>query len=223
MNDIMQEDPSAYLGSGEFVNADDPGVIAFARDAVGDETDPKAKALKLFYAVRDGIRYDAYLPFSDEEFFSAKGAVRMGRGWCVSKSALLAASARAMGLPARPGYADVKNHMATKKLTEAMGCDIFFWHSYCEIYLDGRWIKCTPAFNAALCDKFGLLPLDWDGETDSLFHPFDRAGNKHMEYIADRGPFPDVPRDAILATFQAHYNNLSADIDGDFQDDAGKE
>ena len=112
MNDIMQEDPSAYLGSGEFVNADDPGVIAFARVAVGDETDPKAKALKLFYAVRDGIRYDAYLPFSDEEFFSAKGAVRMGRGWCVSKSALLAASADPnIGAGMAPPHAAVPSQM----------------------------------------------------------------------------------------------------------------
>ncbi len=210
-----------YLEPGRLIESGDPAVIAFARAAVGGETDPKQKALRLFHAVRDGIRYDAYLPLGDIHTYSGKGALEMGRGWCVSKAALLAASARAEGIPARPGYADVRNHMATPRLTEAMGTDVFFWHSYCELHLEGRWVKCTPSFNKSLCDKFGLKPLDFDGETDSLFHAFDTAGNKHMEYLRDRGPYADVPYEEILATFRAEYLNMQDGIDGDFESDAG--
>lgn len=212
-----------YLKPGRLIESDDPAVIAFATRAVGAETDSKRKALKLFYAVRDDVRYDAYLPLGDIKTYSGKEALAMGKGWCVSKAALLAACARAQGIPARTGYADVRNHMATPKLTEAMGTDVFFWHSYCELQLGGRWVKCTPSFNKSLCDKFGLKTLDFDGETDSLFHAYDKAGNKHMEYIQDRGAFPDVPYEEILATFRAEYRNMQDGIDGDFEAEAGEQ
>ena len=211
-----------YLKPGRFIESADPAVIVFAKKVVGGEANVTQKALKLFYAVRDDVRYDAYLPLRDIKSYSGKEALAMGKGWCVSKAALLAACARVEGIPARPGYADVRNHMATKKLTEAMGTDVFFWHSYCELLLDGRWVKCTPSFNKSLCDKFGLKTLDFDGETDSLFQPYDKSGNKHMEYIQDRGPFDDVPYEKIIATFRIEYRNMRDGIDGDFEAEAGE-
>ena len=211
-----------YLKPGRLIESADPSVAAFAAEAVGDATDPKEKTLRMFYSVRDDIRYDAYLPLRDIKSYSGKEALAMGRGWCVSKAALLAACARSQGIPARPGYADVRNHMATPKLTEAMGTDVFYWHSYCELRLGDRWVKCTPSFNKSLCDKFGLKTLDFDGETDSLFHAFDKSGNKHMEYLNDRGPFEDVPYEEILATFRREYRNMQDGIDGDFEAEAGQ-
>jgi hypothetical protein len=71
-----------------------------------------------------------------------------------------------------------------------------------------RWVKATPAFNIELCEKFGFLPLDFDGESDSLYHPFDREGRRHMEYVNERGDFDDVPLDDILATFAEKYPSL---------------
>ncbi len=211
-----------YLNPTRLIESEDPAVVEFAAKAVGDETDAKAKVLKLFYAVRDEIRYDAYLPLGDIAGYSGKESLAMGKGWCVSKAALLAACARSQCIPARPGYVDVRNHMATPKLTEAMGTDIFFWHSYCEVLLNDRWVKCTPAFNKSLCDKFGLKTLEFDGELDSLFHEYDRAGNKHMEYLNDRGPYTDVPYEEIIATFRAEYRNMQGGIEGDFETEAGE-
>ena len=126
-------------------------------------------------------------------------------GWCVPKAALLAACCRIHAIPARPGYADVKNHLATDRLLELLGTDLFAWHSYCEILIDETWVKSTPSFNLSLCEKFGLKPLDFDGKSDSLFHEFDILGNRHMEYIHDRGTFPDVPFEMILKTFREIY------------------
>ncbi len=145
-----------------------------------------------------------------------------GRGWCDAKSALFVASLRSLGIPARPAYADVKNHLATPRLLEALGSDIFYWHSYSEVLIEDRWVKATPVFNKSLCDKFGLKALDFDGLHDSLFHEFDRAGNRHMEYIHDRGAFADVPFDDIIATFRSEYRPaLLGGIEGDFQAEAG--
>ncbi len=71
-------------------------------------------------------------------------------------------------------------------------------------------MKCTPAFDKVLCERAKIAPLDFDGVTDSLFHPFDQAGRRHMEYLKDRGAFADVPFDTIRADFKAFYPKLVA-------------
>ena len=129
----------------------------------------------------------------------------LGEGFCVGKAALLAACARAVGIPARIGLADVKNHLTTPRLREKMGTDLFVYHGYAELLLEGRWVKATPAFNLQLCERFGLLPLEWDGTADSIYHPYDRAGNRHMEYVHQRGTFDDLPLTQMLADFAALY------------------
>src|SRR5574341_322846 len=65
------------------------------------------------------------------------------------------AVARVVGIPARVGYADVRNHLSTPKLRELVGGDLFVWHGYAELHLEGRWVKATPAFNLTLCERFG--------------------------------------------------------------------
>ena len=145
-----------------------------------------------------------------------------GRGFCIGKAALLSACCRVVGVPARVGYADVRNHLSSPRLDAHMGTDIYLWHSYSDIMLDGAWVKATPAFNSALCRRLGLDPLAFDGRTDSLLHPFDRAGRLYMEYLNDRGPYADVPFDAIMAAFRVHYPKLMTNrgLEGDFQVEA---
>jgi transglutaminase-like putative cysteine protease len=188
-----------------FIDSDVPDVAEFARRAVGNETDDIRKAVALYYAVRDGIVYTPYLDFRSRDTYRASAVLARGAGFCVGKAALLAATARAVGIPARVGFADVKNHLCTPRLRALMGTDVFFYHGYTELHVDGRWVKATPAFDKTLCDRFGVHALEFDGRTDSLFHPLDRAGRRHMEYLRDRGPSTDVPADDIIATFQREY------------------
>jgi hypothetical protein len=118
----------------------------------------------------------------------------------------------------------VKNHLATERLKELMGSDIFTYHGYTELYLKGKWVKATPAFNISLCERFNVKPLEFDGVNDSIFHPFDNAGNKHMEYVSDHGHFPDLPLDRIYESFLKHYPALADyhkdQIKGDFEQEA---
>jgi len=118
---------------------------------------------------------------------------------------LLAACARAVEIPARVGYADVKNHLTTPELTAKMGTDLFVYHGFTELLLDGKWVKATPAFNLGLCKRFRVKPLEFDGREDSIFHPFDEDNRRHMEYVADRGSFADVPADDIKRVFSETY------------------
>ena len=117
----------------------------------------------------------------------------------------IAAAARVAGIPARVGFADVKNHLTSPRLAETMGSDIFIYHGYTDLWLDGRWVKATPAFNLALCERFRVLPLEFDGREDSIFHPFDADQRRHMEYLRERGSFADVPVDEIQRAFREAY------------------
>jgi transglutaminase-like putative cysteine protease len=155
--------------------------------------------------VRDKIRYNPFLDFADPDVFRASAVLEAGQGFCVGKASLLAACARAAGIEARVGFADVKNHLTTPRLAETMGSDLFVYHGYTEMRIDGNWVKATPAFNLALCTRFRVKPLEFDGREDSIFHPFDEDDRRHMEYLRDRGVYADVPVDEIQQAFREAY------------------
>src|SRR5664280_421061 len=208
-----------FLTAGVFIDSGSPQVIAFAKKTVDGVADTGAAILRLYSAIRDGIIYDPYVDLANPANYRASGVLALGRGFCIGKAALLAASARVIGVPARVGYADVRNHLTSPRFYEMAKTDTFIWHSYTELYLSGRWVKATPAFDRALCDRIGIKPLQFDGAADSLFQPFDQAGRRHMEYLDDRGMFADVPFDTIVADFRATYPSMmeSEGLTGDFR------
>ncbi|MFO7570316.1 MAG: transglutaminase family protein [Smithellaceae bacterium] len=189
----------------EFIDCDSETVRRYAREVTADAASPRDKAIRLYYAVRDGILYDPYRIDPAREAFRAGTILQNGYGYCVAKAILLAALLRACDIPCRLHFADVRNHLTTKRLRELMQTDTFYYHGYNDIFLDGRWIKVTPTFNLSLCEKFKVKPLEWDGEQDAVFHPYDMAGRRHMEYIRDHGSFADVPYEAIMETFRTCY------------------
>lgn len=212
-----------FLQATDLIDSDHPAVIRFAAEHTAgiEACDLRARAVRLYYAVRDGFRYDPYFVDLSPRTMRASAVLESGRGWCVNKSALLAAACRAAGVPARVGYADVRNHLSTERLRQAMQTDVFYWHGYTSIHLHGQWLKATPAFNLSLCEKFGLRALEFDGSADSIYHPFDLAGNRHMEYLALRGEYAEVPLEQIRADLAIHYPFLArienADFDGDVE------
>jgi transglutaminase-like putative cysteine protease len=207
---VAIEDPEAWLRPTPFVDSDAPGVAAFARATGGGDADPRRRAIGLYYAVRDGVTYTPYCDFRSPDTYRASAVLATRAGFCVGKAALLAAAARAGGIPARLRFADVRNHLCTPRLRALVGGDVFYYHGYVELALEDRWVKATPAFDRALCDRFGVLPLEFDGREDSVFQPYDRAGRRHMEYLRDRGVHADVPVADIAATFAREYPQLVA-------------
>ena len=194
----------AYLAPGHYIDSDHAAVREFAAAHSKGKTDLE-RAVSLYYAVRDGIRYNPFLDFSQDAAYRASDTLERGEGFCVGKSALLAASCRAIGIPARVGFADVKNHLTTPRLRERMGTDLFIYHGYTELFLERKWVKATPVFNSELCRRFRVKPLEFDGREDSIFHPFDQDDRRHMEYVNDHGSFADVPAERIQREFRAYY------------------
>jgi transglutaminase-like putative cysteine protease len=220
---MSSEDLRPFLEPTPIIESRHPEIEAFARRSCEGADDAVDRAVRLYYAVRDGIRYDPYALELSVEGLRATTTLRVKRGWCVAKAILLAAACRSLAIPVRLGFADVRNHLSTARMREHMKTDIFFWHGYVSIHLDGRWVRATPAFNVELCRKFRIRPLEFDGRRDSIFHPFDEDGNRHMEYLAQRGEFADVPIDAIAATFREYYQVMGSAAGGDFDGEVDAE
>lgn len=216
-------DLSIYLEPTYFIDSDSPSIIEYASKRCRRIDSAKDKAIALYYGVRDDIRYDPYSMEDKQESVRASFTLKKRSGFCVPKAVLLTAVLRAQGIPARLGFADVKNHLATQRLLALMDIDLFVYHGYVEIFINAGWVKATPAFNLTLCQHFHVKPLDFDGVHDSLFHEFDTQGNRHMEYVSDHGTFSDLPYETIYGAFKRYYPKIFALNAGDGSDAFGKE
>lgn len=219
MSEPQHPEPSFLLPT-RFIDSDHPDVIAFARKATDGAATEKERAARLFTAVREALRYDPYTLSIDPESFKASNIVKQPASYCIPKAVLLCAAARASGIPARLGFADVKNHLSSEKLLRVLGTDVFAWHGYVELWIDGRPVKATPAFNASLCARFGVPPLELDGVHDAMLQAFDGKGHRYMEYLRDRGLYTDLPLDEIFATFSSLYGAAKATLEAQGRDDA---
>ncbi len=223
----MTEDMQRFLEPTRFLDSESEAVTAFSQRACVELRSGVARAVSLYYAVRDEIRYDPYRIFLVKDGYVASSVLAQGHGFCVSKSILLAAGARAQGIPSRLGYANVRNHLTTERLKQVMKTDVFVFHGYTELYLDSSWVKATPVFNLSLCERFGVRPLEFDGRHDSIFHEYDARGNRHMEYLHSYGQFDDLPFELMVSEFKRHYPHMYGEdglsVAGDFGAEAEAE
>ena len=201
----MEKEFLAYLRPTTIIDSDHTRVRDFALETVGDSKDPVERAVKLYLAVRDSIFYDPYAPFYLPQHFRASYVLKRGRSFCVPKASLLCALGRASGIPSRVGLADVRNHLATKQLIDFIGSNLFVYHGFVEFYLEGKWVKATPAFNSSLCRRHNVPPLEFNGHEDSIFQPYNMNNHKFMEYVKFYGTFTDVPVDDIVAAWKKAY------------------
>jgi len=209
MSETLSEDPKDYLGPTFYIDSEHPSVTAWAQKVAGDATEAAELASRLFLAVRDQLRYDPYAVSQDRDDYRASAILGTEAAFCVPKSVLLAAGARALGIPARLGFADVVNHLSSEALRKAMGTDLFVYHGYVELHIEGRWVKATPAFDEGLCRYFGVPPLTFDGRTDALLQAFDEEGQECMEYVRERGVYADLPFEEIRDAFLETYGHMA--------------
>jgi transglutaminase-like putative cysteine protease len=194
-----------FLEPTEIIDSRHPEIRAYAEEMIGSADNPVDKAVRLYYAVRDGIWYDPYYPFYRPEHYRASNILKSRRGFCIPKASLLCAVGRAIGIPSRPGFATVRNHLATKQLLEYLGSNLFVFHGFTEFFLEGQWVKATPAFNKELCERHGVKPLEFNGREDSFFQPYTTDNQKFMEYLEFYGFFPDIPVTRILEEWMKAY------------------
>jgi transglutaminase-like putative cysteine protease len=210
---MIPDNIEVFCLSDPIIDSDHQGIIAHARKIVGiADRDPIEKAVALYYAVRDGIQYAPYAvsPFSED--YRGSTILAVGRGFCVQKAALLCTLGRACGIPSRIGFATVRNHLASQQLLDFVGTNVFVFHGFTEFWLEGKWVKATPAFNRALCEKNKLIPLEFSGKEDSIFQEYNEEKELFMEYDAYHGTFPTVPMEKMIATWREYYGNDRIDM-----------
>jgi hypothetical protein len=203
----MQE----YLQPTEFLDFDDANVCEFAgRNSAGAKTE-REKAVKLYYAVRDGFQYNPNVLDLRREGLRASNLLTRNRGYCVEKAVLLAAAARAVGVPSRLSFYIVRNHIATEKLERLLRKNYLVFHGAAELFVENKWLKTTPAFNKQLCSYLRVEPLEFDGTKDSIFQEFDKSGNIFMKYLHEYGEFSDLPYELYLKELKKHYPHIFED------------
>ena len=204
-------DLEKYLTKTEFLDYNHADVQTFTIKAIGGITNEIEKAIALYLAVRDGFRYDPYNLDLRPEALKASHLLGRNYGYCIEKAVLLAACARFAGIPSRLGFANVRNHIATEKLEERLKSNILVFHGYTELFLEGKWVKATPAFNKELCARLNVAPLEFDGKEDSVFQQYTSDGGQHMEYLHDYGLFDDMPYELFISSLIQYYPHLFED------------
>ena len=180
----MNPDMENYLRPTPVIDCDHPSIREKSENLTRGQDDFSEKAKSLFYFVRDEIRYNFYPPsFAPEELFRASHTLFVGEGFCIPKAILLAALARAAGIPAALGFADIINHLLSGKAMEFMGTNLLRLHGYVVLFLEGKWVKATPAFDLKMCEENRLIPVEFDGKSDAMLPSHDRDGRVHIEYV----------------------------------------
>lgn len=203
--------PEECIRPTEFLNYEHPNVKSWLEKHLDASLSTKKKAIRLYYLVRDGWKYNPYKVTTEREKVKVSHLITERQGYCTPKAMLLAATARAVGIPSRIGFGDVKNHLSSPALIEYLRSEIFAWHGFTELFIDEQWVRCTPAFDAKLCGKFNVAPMDFDGETDSLFQEFDNGGKRFMEYVNYRGVYSELPYEEMFTSLKEIYPHAFSD------------
>jgi transglutaminase-like putative cysteine protease len=203
---VQSDTDAVYLAPAEYIDSDHPAIVRLAKD-VPTGASARDKVRRYYLAARE-TRYDPDLDYSDPETYRASSVLAAGAGYCVGKAALFAALCRAGGIPSRVAFGDVTNHLSSQKLRDKMGTNYFAWHGFTEVKLDDRWVKASPTFNASLCNRFGVVPLEFDGAHDALLQAFDGAGRTFMQYEVLHGAFHDVPARFLMREMARLYPSL---------------
>ncbi len=207
----MITDINLYLTPTYFLDSDHAGVIDYAKRHSSPEASAKENVVRLYNAVRDDFTYNPYKLDLRSEGLKASDILSRDYGHCVSKASLLAACARVIGVPSRLAFFNVKNHIATEKIESFLKTNVLVFHGCTELWLEGRWVKATPAFNTALCRKLNVETLDFDGENDSVFQQYDRTGKVFMDYVHEYGSFHELPYDLMIGQLRKHYRSILSD------------
>lgn len=191
-----------------FTDWQHPSIVAKAKELCANITSDIDKVKAIYLFSRDAIRYDPYHIELNPKSISASLTLARKYGYCIEKALLMSALCRAIGMPTKLGFANVRNHLADDQLIEVLKTDVFVFHGYVAVYINGKWVKATPAFNKELCAFYNVPPLAFDGENDSIFHAFDQNGQQFMEYLHEYGEFNDLPYDLFVTELKRYYGHL---------------
>ena len=115
-------------------------------------------------------------------FATATEVAKNRRGDCTEHGVLLAALARAVGIPARgvSGLIEIPAHFGVKGLQ-------FGYHMWTQVYINGKWVDLDAAMRQTDCAPthiaISLLPLNDEGIIDSVRSLLPLMGRLEIEIL----------------------------------------
>ena len=197
MGEGTKKEMDIYLKSTPTIDSDHDMIIQTARSLTRDCSSDEEKAVKLFYFVRDSIKYNIYMISVFIEDFKASRILEWGKAYCVQKAVLFAALGRAAGIPSRLVFAKIRNHKVPDHVFQMFKTNTFPRHGYNQFFLNGRWISTAATFDKILCKKNGLPTVEFDGRMDAILPEKDLKGEPYIEYVEKFPPKEDLPFDWI--------------------------
>ncbi len=194
------EYPERYLRPTPNIDCANAAIVEKAQNLTEAKRETGERATSLFYFVRDAIKYNAYRYILAPGYFQASKTLSRGDGFCIQKAVLLVALARAVGIPARLLFADIRNYFAPQEMVDWLGKNLFTHHGYCELYIEGKWVKATPAFDLETCMENRIIAAEFDGRSDSTLHSHNQDGKAHIDYVKLRGHYDDIPLQEMIDT-----------------------
>jgi len=202
-----------YLKCTDIIDCDTKSIRAKAQALTEGLATDREKAVALFYFVRDEIKFNPYAAGDLLEYNKASVVLERGHGFCYQKAIVLVALARVVGIPARLGFADIRNQRLSQKFLERMfGCNRLVYHGWAELYIDGKWVMATPAYDLEMCRENHFIPVDFDGVNDARLHRYTEDGELHVEYIGEHGHYEDLPWEEILDARDELVAQLGVDV-----------
>lgn len=202
----MKNENSLFVEATFFLDFESEDFSDFCA-SIPQKDSPKEQAIAIYEHVRDSFLYDPYHLDLRKNSLKASSIVSKKRAWCVEKAIVTCSAFRKFGFPARLGFGIVKNHIGVEKLVSYLQREEIVFHGFVEVFVEGNWSKCTPAFDPRICKISGVEVLNWDTETDSLFQAF-KGEEKFMEYLHFYGVFDDVPSELMHSEMKKYYPHL---------------
>jgi transglutaminase-like putative cysteine protease len=196
-----------YLKKTYYFDYDSSQIQDLTKEAIQLNSNQE-KIENLYLKVRDNWRYSPFEIGLTEEHYKASTIAKKEKAHCIDKAILLIAGLRAVNIPARLRLAKVSNHIATERLEAKLGTNELAPHGLVDVFHNGKWKKCSPAFNKELCAIYNVDVLDFDGTEDSVLQEYNKDSHKFMTYLEDYGHFEDVPLDYIKSIFKDNYPDL---------------
>lgn len=203
--------PSEFLSATRYLDFKASSVMDAVRAATKAATTEREKALGIFAFVRDRIPFGFGRGFWDQ---TASEVLRMGRGYCNTKSTLFVAMLRGAGIPARQVFVDIDASVLDGVISPGTP---LVDHSYTEVYLEGAWRRTDayitdealfPKAQARVQKEGGVMgygvhtagSCDWNG-LDASFAQYNMndprpLGRQIWGVHADVGAFYDATPDA---------------------------
>ena len=192
-----------YLSETSYLNYSDEKIQRVLKTdlAIDSIEGAREKAICIHNYVRDSVLFGFNRRFFD---MSASQVLEAKTGFCNNKSTLFVAMLRAVGIPSRLHFVDIDKNILHGIVDPRTP---FVDHSYTEVYLDGKWIRCdsyivdSELFKNARkrleAEKRRLgwgLHIDgtnqWDGRSDS-FSQFVFSDAKQIS-TKDYGVYEDI-------------------------------